>query len=300
MSLSLIISTYNRSGVLRRLLAHLADQTDLDFEVIVAIDGATDDTESVLAALRTPYRLRWVNTRCQGYGLAVARNMGILEAKGDIVAIIDDDSFPVRDYVQVCKAAARPKTISGGPRTPADPSETRQIWKMQELARLPALHPLPIDDIRARYPTAALTECNIFIARRDLIEMGLFSERLKIYGFIGQEFFARASHLDVRYQYVPAAEIVHDRQLEGRDGLNDARKTREIRLASALRDSFMTPRQFEQQVTWAARAASAYPHRCDLPPFPAAAVALFPLRFLRNRAGDVKRRLRTNALRAIR
>ncbi len=45
MSLSVIIATYNRSKVLKKNLECLLKQTDLDFEVVVAIDGSTDDTK---------------------------------------------------------------------------------------------------------------------------------------------------------------------------------------------------------------------------------------------------------------
>src|SRR5262245_28626572 len=61
--LSVIIPTYNRSRLLRACLDALSRQTEppQSFEVIVVVDGSTDDTRAMLADLATtscPCRLR--------------------------------------------------------------------------------------------------------------------------------------------------------------------------------------------------------------------------------------------------
>tara|TARA_R110002049_G_scaffold62297_2_gene166636 strand:- start:26 stop:985 length:960 start_codon:yes stop_codon:yes gene_type:complete len=292
MQLSIIIPTYNRSVILKRLLEHLETQTDKDFEVIVAMDGCSDNTEDMLQNLTVSYELRWVNTNFKGYGLAIARNRGVLEALGEIVAIIDDDSFPQPEYVAAYKTSASRWTITAGPRTPADDSEIRQLEKMRYLDSLPHNQPLKFDFIAEKFPKASITECNICMYRDDIIKMGLFSERLTIYGFIGQEFFNRARHLGLRYKYDPNAETIHDRQIEGTAGLNDRRKTREIMFARALLPAFTKPEQYRRQVEWAARMAAAKDGDRDLPAFPIEGIVLFPYRFLRNRLGDIRRAIR--------
>ncbi len=120
MTLSIVITTYNRASVLVKLLVALDSQSDPDFQVVVAIDGSTDDTEEVLKSLSPKFELKWLNTHCTGYGLAIARNMGILAASGEIVAILDDDSFPRTGYVAACKNSAKKGVITGGPRYPAN------------------------------------------------------------------------------------------------------------------------------------------------------------------------------------
>jgi glycosyltransferase involved in cell wall biosynthesis len=292
MSLSLIITTYNRAPVLERLLRSLELQTDPNFEVVVAIDGSTDNTEEVLSRLKLSYPISWVNTNCSGYGLAVARNMGILQAKKELVVIIDDDCFPVPGFVASYKASARRKTITGGFRTPSDPSDDKQAWKMEQLRRLPVGESISFPAMRTQWPTAVATECNICMYRDDLIQMGLFSERLKIYGFIGQEFFARAEHFGFQYQFDPNAEIVHHRQSDGDNSLTFTRKRKEVRIAMALRTSLMNPQQYAVQVQWAHCMVAFFPKPCVLPPLPTSMWIAFPFRFMRNRAGDVKRYLR--------
>lgn len=59
-----------------------------NFEVIVVDDGSTDDT----AAIVREYPWRVIST--ENRGLSAARNTGWQEAKGEIVAYIDDDAYP--------------------------------------------------------------------------------------------------------------------------------------------------------------------------------------------------------------
>lgn len=251
MSLSIVITTFNRAGVLCDLITHLEKQDDLDFEVMVAIDGSTDDTESRLRQLSPRFRLGWTNTHHRGYGLALARNQGIRAASGRAVVVIDDDSFPEPGFVRAHKATVAAGVITGGPRQPAEPGNERMAWKMKELARLPACTPLEIARIRREWPNAYLVENNICLLREDFIALGLFSERLRLYGFIGQEFFARAEHLGWRYQFNPEATVMHHGHLAGDNGLDAARKRRQTRWAELVRPSLMTPRHFLGQVEWA-------------------------------------------------
>lgn len=251
MSLSIVVTTYNRAGVLRGLLEHLAHQTDPDFQVVVAIDGSTDDTEAVLASLSVPFNLKWVNTHCTGYGLAVARNLGVLAADRQAVAILDDDSYPVPGYVAAHKASVAAGVITGGPRMPADTANARMAWKMRELLKLPALTPMTIPELRRAWPNAYLIENNICMRREDFIAMGLFSERLKMYGYIGQEFFARAEYLGLRYQFNADAAVVHHGELAGDNGFSIRRKGWETRMAGLMRPTFMRPAHYEAQRGWA-------------------------------------------------
>lgn len=290
MSLSIVITTYNRAKVLSELLHSLVNQIDPDFQVVVAIDGSTDGTEAMLASLELPFELKWLNTNCRGYGLAVARNLGILAANRRAVAILDDDSFPQPGYVAAHKQSVATGVITGGPREPADTGNERMLWKMRELAKLPALTPLPIPELRRNWPNAYLIENNVCMLREDFVAMGMFSERLKMYGFIGQEFFARAEYLGLRYQYNPAAAVSHHDAIAGNNGFSVNRKLRQTRLADLVRPSLLRPTQFDAQVAWARARASGC--AATLPSFWLGAAAAFPWRLARHGAIEMKHRLR--------
>lgn len=287
--LSIVITTYNREAVLKKLLGSLENQSDNDFEVVVAIDGSTDNTEKMLQNLQTSYDLKWVNTHCKGYGLAVARNQGILAANGKAVVIVDDDSFPESDFVAAHKQSVAARTITGGPRNP-DNNDQKMLWKMQQLARLPACSPMSINHIRQEWPNAYLIENNICLYKKDWIDIGLFSERLKMYGFIGQEFFARAEYLGFNYQYNPNAAVSHHGQLEGDNGVHRCKKTRQTRVSTSLLPSFMAAKQYDVQLSWARNMAKGKSDSsCSQPFFPVASLVLFPYRYARNIVSDIKR-----------
>lgn len=298
MTLSLVITTFNRAGPLEELLRSLEAQTDKDFQVVVAIDGSTDDTEDMLARLAPAYDLKWVNTHCSAYGLAVARNHGILAADGRAVVILDDDSFPEPGLVAAHRASVRAGTITGGPRWPSDPAAERMAWKARELLRVPPLTPMTVAELQRDYPNAYLIENNICMLRDDWIGMGLFSERLKLYGYIGQEFFARARHLGLRYQVNPDAGVCHRGELEGDNGIGRSRKTRQTNLSALIRPSLMTPAHYRAQIAWADASSKGLPAP-SMPPFALHAALSAPHRLVAMASAPAKRFLKRTVRRVL-
>ena len=88
-TVSVIISTYNRSHVLGRSIQSVLNQTFQDFELIIVDDGSTDDTEKIVSNLSNE-KVKYVRHQ-KNRGASVARNIGIRLAKGDYIAILDDD-----------------------------------------------------------------------------------------------------------------------------------------------------------------------------------------------------------------
>ncbi len=93
---SVVIPTYNRKDHLLRLLDALTQQTFRDFEV-VAVDQSDPPVE-----IPDEYKQRLV-LRCvysAARGPAVARNKGIKEARGHVIAFTDDDCIPQPDWLE--------------------------------------------------------------------------------------------------------------------------------------------------------------------------------------------------------
>jgi glycosyltransferase involved in cell wall biosynthesis len=87
---SVVLCTYNRADRVAGAVRPVLDQSWKDFELIVVDDGSTDRTAEVLAGIDDP-RLRVVH-RPNG-GLSAARNTGITQAAGRLVAFLDDDDL---------------------------------------------------------------------------------------------------------------------------------------------------------------------------------------------------------------
>jgi glycosyltransferase involved in cell wall biosynthesis len=89
--LSVIVATYNRAPLLRQLLADLEKQTlaPASFEVLVVDDGSKTPVREALEGQSTRYALRLIEQA--NAGAAAARHRGIVEARADVILIVDDD-----------------------------------------------------------------------------------------------------------------------------------------------------------------------------------------------------------------
>ena len=86
---TVVIPTHNRSGLLKRAVVSVLNQTFEDFELFVVDDHSTDDTSSVVRSFSDP-RIRYaINHRTKG--ACGARNVGIFASKGQWVSFLDDD-----------------------------------------------------------------------------------------------------------------------------------------------------------------------------------------------------------------
>lgn len=86
---SVILPTRNRADILPRAIASVIAQRHQGWELLVVDDGSDDRTPAVLDGYRDE-RVR--RLRLPGQGLAAARNRGLSEARGDVVAYLDDDN----------------------------------------------------------------------------------------------------------------------------------------------------------------------------------------------------------------
>lgn len=89
MYLSVIIPTYNGAKKILNTLYSLQRQTFKEFEVIVVIDGSTDETQKILSEKTFNFPLKIIYQANKGR--AGARNTGARNASTDLLVFVDDD-----------------------------------------------------------------------------------------------------------------------------------------------------------------------------------------------------------------
>ena len=154
--LSLIVATYNRAEQLLTTLWSVAAQTApaAEWECVVVDNNSTDDTaarfEEFLSA-HPGLPLRRVSETRQG--LSWARNRGIAETTGDIVAIIDDDERIVPEFIAAYIAFfdAHPSVASAGGPIVAEYPAGRPAW-MSRYTERPIANPIDLGPTPRPFP----------------------------------------------------------------------------------------------------------------------------------------------------
>ena len=85
---SVVVPTYNRAAVTERAVASVLLQDYENFEIIVVIDGSTDDTVERLRNIGDS-RIRVIEQ--ENRGASYARNRGVEAARGEFIAFLDSD-----------------------------------------------------------------------------------------------------------------------------------------------------------------------------------------------------------------
>lgn len=168
---SIVIPTYNRSKELEEVLAYFENEEDYPhFEVIVVDDNSTDKTPQKVAEAmaRYSYPIKYINTHRDGYNLAMARNLGVIAAEGEVVVFCDSRIKPepgaIFTFVECCEHAGE---VEGGNRKKWFFGNKDGAFKKSFVENFSAV-------------------------RRDyLIEAGMFNERIDRYGGMSQELRTR-------------------------------------------------------------------------------------------------------------
>jgi len=90
---SVLIATYNRANLINRAIQSVLEQTFKDWEIIIADDGSTDNTAEVIKEWQAgDSRIKYARSEHLGR-ISKISNFGLREAKGEYIAILDDDDY---------------------------------------------------------------------------------------------------------------------------------------------------------------------------------------------------------------
>jgi glycosyltransferase involved in cell wall biosynthesis len=98
LSISVVIITLNRAEWLKDALTSLTRQSRQPDEVVVVDNGSKDHTREVVLGFSDRLNIKYVYEAVRG--IPHARNAGIRNATGDIIASIDDDCVADDDWLK--------------------------------------------------------------------------------------------------------------------------------------------------------------------------------------------------------
>ncbi len=97
---SIVMPAYNCADYIEETLQSVLMQTYENWEVVVVDDQSTDDTKKIVKAFATKdKRIRLLELE-KNSGVAIARNRGIVAARGNYIAFLDSDDLWRKDKLK--------------------------------------------------------------------------------------------------------------------------------------------------------------------------------------------------------
>jgi glycosyltransferase involved in cell wall biosynthesis len=247
--ISVVITTYNRPEALTLVLRALAEQTERDFEVLVADDGSTEETAAALASLAPglPYPLRHVWQPDEGFRAPMSRNRASAQAAGDYIVFLDGDCLPLADFIARHRVLAAPGWFVTGNRILLDrrlseraTSGQLPLWRWSRAEWLRARLAGRVNRVtpvlrlagwsRERRDLVGAKTCNLALWRADLLAINGFDEEFVGWGYEDSDLVQRLFHLGRRRRStrwaVPVLHLWHESQDRSRERANFARLER--------------------------------------------------------------------------
>jgi glycosyltransferase involved in cell wall biosynthesis len=224
MLISVIVTTYNRPDALSAVIRALLDQTDANFEVIIADDGSKQATCDAIAAFRDARRAPGLKRLVHawqpddGFRASAARNLGVFASKGEYLVFLDGDCVPRPDYVARHRLLAEKGFMVSGSRVLLSESFTKGLlsaqepvhmhglwyWLRQRLAGktnkiVPLLH-FPNTALRhyRKVKWSRIKSCNLSIWRDDYAAVNGFDESFIGWGHEDADVVLRLARYGIR------------------------------------------------------------------------------------------------------
>ena len=217
MDVTLLVPTYRRPDGLRRLLTAIAgEEPPFTWEIVVVDNDRAGSARDVVEAHRhlLPVPTRYVVETA--VGAVHARNRGIKEAAGRVLAMLDDDVVPRPGWLAaVCEPVLSGEAAAAGGKVVLDPAVARPRWLDEDgLGGYLTAHSLGLER-RALTGNEIVVTANAAFDREAVEQVGGFDPT---YGPRGRvQIVADDAHL-VReimraggaVMWLPDAVVVHD------------------------------------------------------------------------------------------
>lgn len=172
-TVSVIMPVAGKDDVTQKSISAVLEQTHRNIELIVIDDGEVPQDQTIAKFYNTSsIPIRYIRTGGVGYNLAKARNLGIIEATGDVLIFCDQRIIMQPNAIEEFLKELKPK-----------------IWVYG-----------------SKGVKKDFIENFSCIYRQDIISMGLFNERITEYGGMSQEIRSRARLQSLNLKYLESAK----------------------------------------------------------------------------------------------
>ena len=215
LTVSLVVTTYNRADALDVVLRSIARQSVFPNEVIVADDGSTSATKELVekTSVGFPVPLHHCWHEDKGFRLSAIRNKAMAQATSDYIVMVDGDialhRHFIRDHIRI---AASGQFIQGR-RTLVLEKLTNDLlsgkktrvtcWSKGIQNRLNAccckiLSPVVSSIFSKQQYIGSIRGCNMAFWKSDIIAVNGFNEAFEGWGREDSEFVARLFNNGIR------------------------------------------------------------------------------------------------------
>ena len=206
---SVIIPTYNRQEVLAECLEALGRQTVRPemFEVIVVDDGSADATEQFCRKFQPNYSFQYLRQLNAGAG--AARRRGVQHARGEYLALINDDTISAPELLAEHWKAHQTRQelrqcVLGDFRFPAA-AQQRALTRF--LSQSPFFFPQATLQAGEYWEYTYVVTCNLSVKRDAVLSVGSFDARFRVAE--DSDLGLRLSRKGFSVRYVPQARAIH-------------------------------------------------------------------------------------------
>ncbi len=270
MKISVIFTTYNSPQWLQKVLWGFDNQTDDNFEIVIADDGSGDETRAVIErfAAESKYPVQHIWHEDQGFQKCTILNKAIVAAEGEYLIVTDGDCIPRNDFVEAHRAVAEPGCFLSGGYIKL-PMETSKAITRENIVAGDCFNPkwltshgvkpsikfmkLTRSPLKAKiYNSLTATKRswnghNASCWKKDALTVNGFDERMK-YGGLDCEFGGRLLNAGIKAKQIRYSAIcVHLDHARGYVNDEDWKRNRMIRKTSIREKLIETPAGIKQQ-----------------------------------------------------
>lgn len=218
--ISVVLTTYNRSEAVAVVLSALQQQTDTNFEVVIADDGSRPEHRARIAeaAAGCRFPLAHVWHPDVGFTVSRARNLGVAQARGSYLVLLDGDCVPDVDFIAQHRRLMQSACLVNGSRCLLSKRFTQQViagsasivgkrcsywlqrWQAGDASKIAPILRMPDFQFRLEsgFRWRGIRSCNMGLWRADFEQVNGFDTSFQGWGHEDADLVLRLFHAGVR------------------------------------------------------------------------------------------------------